>query len=101
MKFHDTLKPLYLDTDASGVRLGARLLKVRECMNCRHDEVPDHVTLYLIVFASKSLSSAEWQYSNIEQEALGISHWLKNISPLLFCQGGIYNIPEAIDGNVQ
>ena len=44
MKFYNALKPLYLETDASGIGLGADLLKVRDHMNCRHDEVPDNMT---------------------------------------------------------
>ena len=43
MKFYDAFRPLYLETDASGVGLGAGLL--RAGMNCGHDEIPDSVTL--------------------------------------------------------
>ena len=57
MKFCDISGPLYLETDASGVRLGARLMQVRDGMN--YEEVPDYVTLYPIALASKSLMSAE------------------------------------------
>ena len=57
MKLCDTSGPIYLETDASGVRLGARLMQVRDGMN--YDEVPDYITLYPIALASKSLMSAE------------------------------------------
>ena len=76
MKFYDALKPLYLEIDASGIILQAELFQVREGMNCGSDEVPDNVTLHLIAFASKSMSSAEWQSSNIAWKALGIFHGL-------------------------
>ena len=35
---------------------------------------PDNTRLRPIPFASKSLTGAEWRYSNIKQEALGILH---------------------------
>ena len=42
IKFYDTLKPLYLEMDASGIDLGAGLLQVRKGMTCGHDKVPDN-----------------------------------------------------------
>ena len=45
-------------------------------MNCRHGEVPNNAALHPIAFSSKSLSSMEQWYSNIEKEALGILHGL-------------------------
>ena len=74
MKFDDASRPLYLETDASGADLGAGLLQVKEGMNCWHDEVPDNATLQTIDFTTKSLLGAEWLYSTIEWEALGILH---------------------------
>ena len=53
MKFYDMSKPLYLETDASGISLTAGLLQVRERMNCGHDKMPDNVTLCPIAFARK------------------------------------------------
>ena len=72
MKFYNVLKPLYLEMDASGIGLGAGLFQVREGMNCGHEKVQDNVTLFRIVFASKSLTSMDCWYSNIEQETLGM-----------------------------
>ena len=57
---------------------GTGLLQVRDSMNCGHDEVPDNPTLCPIAFASESLSSTEWHYSNKECEALEIIHKLDN-----------------------
>ena len=64
IKFYDETKPLYLETDTSGVGLGASLLQTRN----------GTMALRPIAFTSKSLSSAEKRYSNIESEALGILH---------------------------
>ena len=53
MKFFDTSRPLYLQTDASHVGLIARLLQVRDSMSCDHDDVPDNTTLCPIAFPAK------------------------------------------------
>ena len=45
MKFYDVARPLFLETDASGIGFGAGLLQVRDGMNCGHDEVPDNAIL--------------------------------------------------------
>ena len=76
MKFYDETQPLYLETDASGVRLGAALQQSRSGTSCQGDKVPDNSILRPITFASKCLSSMERRYSNIEREALGILHRL-------------------------
>ena len=53
---------------------------MREGINSKHDEGSDNVTLHPFTFASKSLYGAEWWYSNIEREALGILTGLKKIA---------------------
>ena len=45
MKFYDATKPLYLQMKASGICLGTQLLKVRNSMNCVHDETPHNTIL--------------------------------------------------------
>ena len=38
MTFYDAAAPLYLETNISGIGLGARLSHVRDGMNCMHDK---------------------------------------------------------------
>ena len=59
MKFYDMAKPLYLETNACSISLGAGLLQVGAGMNGGHDQKPDNEILHPIAFVSKSLSSAE------------------------------------------
>ena len=59
MKYYDTARPLYLETNASGVGLRAELLQERNGMTCRGDETPDNAILHPMEFASESLSNAE------------------------------------------
>ena len=59
MKFYDDTKPLYLETNASGISLGAALLQLRNNTNCPKDTAPDNTILHPIAFASKTLTGAE------------------------------------------
>ena len=72
MKFYDETKAQYIETDASGVGLGAALLQTRSNANCHRDEALDNSILGPTAFSSKSLTEAEKRYSNTEREALGI-----------------------------
>ena len=83
MKFCDASKPLYLETDAFGVGLGFSLPQLRDCMNCGQDEISDNTALYTIAFASKTLSSTEWQY---RRKALGILHGLEKFYHYCFAK---------------
>ena len=84
MKFYDDTKPLYLKTDASGLRLGAAQLQLSNNTNCPKDTAPDNTILCPIAFASKSLTGAEQRYSNMECEALGILHGLEKFHHYCF-----------------
>ena len=84
MKFYDDTKPLYLETDASGVSLGAALLQTQEGTTCQKDTVSDNTILHPIAFASKSLTGTDCRYSNIEREVLGIVHGLKKFHHYCF-----------------
>ena len=77
MKFYDNTQPLYLETDKSGVGLGAVLLQTRNDTIYPSDKAPDGSILRPIAFSSKSLSSVEKRYSNTEREALGTLHRIK------------------------
>ena len=76
MKFYNDTKPFYLETDA--------LLQLCDNTTCQKDRVPDNVILCPIAFVSKSLTQAEGRYSNIEGEALDISHGLKKFRHYCF-----------------
>ena len=103
MKFYDTPKSLYLETDASGVSLGARLLHIRDGMNCGCDELPDNAAMCPVAFASKSLSSTVWHYSNKGQESLRIWHGLRKIHHYCFAKEVciITNHKPCSDNNLQ
>ena len=83
MEFYDETKPLYLETDASRVGLGAGLLQIRDGMNYPQDEAPNNNILTQIAFASKSLSSTERRY-NIERKAWGVLHLLEKFHKYCF-----------------
>ena len=59
MKFYNNTKPLYLETDASRIGLGAALLQMHKGTTCQKDVAPDNTTLCPIAFASKGLTGAE------------------------------------------
>ena len=82
MKFYGNSKPLYLDTDASGIGLGAALLQLHDNTICQKGVTPQNIALCPIAFASKSLTGVGQRYSNIEQEALGILHELEKFHHL-------------------
>ena len=86
MKFYDETKPLYLETDASGIELGTALLQPRDGTTCPKDNAPDKTILRPIAFASKSLTSAECRYSNIERVVLGILHGLEKFQHYHFAR---------------
>ena len=86
MTFYNDTKPLYLETDASRVGLGAALLVLHKGTMCQKDIVPGNTILCPIAFASKSLTGAECRYSNIEQEALGILHGLEKFHHYYFAR---------------
>ena len=84
MESYDASKPIYLEKDASGIGLRASLFQMQEDMSWGHNEVPDNVVPCPIMFGSKSLSSMEWQYSDITRETLDILHGLKKFHHYCF-----------------
>ena len=86
MKFYDESKLLYPETDASGVGLGTALLQAKDGAIYQKDTAPANTILRPIVSASKSLTSAEHRYSNIEREVLGILHGLEKFHHYCFAR---------------
>ena len=84
MKFYDDTKLLYLETDVSGIGLGAALLQVRDNTACQKGIAPDNTILQPIAFASKTLMGAKQRYSNIECDILGILHGLEKFHHYCF-----------------
>ena len=62
MKFYDETKPLYLESDALWIGLGATLLQTRDGTTCPKDIAPGPSHLQ-----SKSLTSPDHRYSNIKR----------------------------------
>ena len=71
LNFYDCSKPLYIEVDTSKKGIGAVMLQedsiVKNTSKC---DIPNN--LCPISYASKTLSSTESSYSNIEHELLGI-----------------------------
>ena len=86
MKFYNETKPLYLETDTSGIGLGAALLQTRDQMKCPRDIAPDNSILRPITFVSKCLTSMESRYSNIKREVLHILHGLERFCHYCFAR---------------
>ena len=84
MKFYNDTKLLYLETDASGIGLGAALLQLCDNTACQKGMALNNTILCPIAFASKSLTGAEWRYSNIEHEVLGTLHGLEKFHHYCF-----------------
>ena len=93
MKFYNVSKPLYLDTDASGICLGVGLLQVRGGMNCRWDEVPDQKTQHCAPVHLQAIAYPVW----IGSIALGILHGMEKFH---FAKGSkFYHINQTIKSN--
>ena len=84
MKFYDDTKLLYLETDASGVGLGAAILQLRDNTTCQTHVAPNNTIICPIAFASKCLMGTEHCYSNIKCKALGILYGLEKFHDYCF-----------------
>ena len=71
LRFFDADLPLYIEVDASKKGIGAVMLQPdKNTKNTSNDAIPNN--LRPVSYASKTLSSAECNYSNIEHELLGV-----------------------------
>ena len=62
--------------DVSGIGLGATLLQTRDGTTCpKKILLPDNTILRPTAFASKSLTSAEQRYRNIEKSGVWYIAW--------------------------
>ena len=71
LNFYDSNNPLYIEVDTSKKGIGAVMLQedsiVKNTSKC---DIPNN--LHHVSYASKTLSSTESNYSNIEHELLGV-----------------------------
>ena len=77
IKLYDASKPLYWQMPPMSAWVQACYMYG---MEWTVGEIPESTALWPITFASKSLSSAEWQNRNILWEALDILHELENFT---------------------
>ena len=54
MKFYDENKPLYIETDVSGIGLGAALVQIRSYISCHRFEVPGNSILRPLHFPARA-----------------------------------------------
>ena len=71
LQFFDSDLPLYIEADTSQKGIGAIMLQPdKKCKNTSTTGIPNN--LRPVVYASKTLTSCESNYSNIERELLGV-----------------------------
>ena len=100
--FYNEKEQLFLETDVSGMGLGPSLLQVRDGVWFQSNEMTDNTVLQPIAVASKSLTSIETCYSNIDKEAIGILHSIGKCNHYCFALEVSVNIkPQATGGNLQ
>ena len=71
LKYFDSNLPIYIETDASKKGIGVVMLQPDNSVeNTSHTEVTNN--LRPVLYASKTLTATESNYSNIEREKLGV-----------------------------
>ena len=86
MAFYNTKEQGYLETDALGASLGAHHLQVRDGMQFPINEAPGNAVLQPRAFMSKSLTSAETHYSNIQRSPRHTPWPRKNLYYCFACE---------------
>ena len=84
MAFYYEKEQLYVETNDSGVGLGASVLQAKDDLQFPSNEAPGKAVLWPVISVIKSLTSAETHHSNIEREALGIPHGLEKFHEYCF-----------------
>ena len=71
LKYFDSSLPIYMECDASKKGIGVIMLQLDSAIeNTSKSDVPNN--LRPVFYASKTLTETESNYSNIEQEMLGV-----------------------------
>ena len=83
LKFYDPSLPMYIETDASQNGIGVILLQPIDS-NFTLDEYDIPTSLMPVAFASKTLTSAECNYANIERELLGVVFGVQHFKHFTF-----------------
>ena len=89
MKFYDETQPLYLETDASGVRLGATLLQTRSSVSSQRDKVPNNSILRCICQQKSAKYGKKIQQHWKRSTRFTSQTW--EIPSLLLCERHEYN----------
>ena len=98
MKFYDSPRALYLETDVSRNGLKARLLQIKDDMSCGCNEISDNIIMWPTEFKGKTLSGAEWHYSNIECKNIENSTWAREIPPLPLYESSMHHHRSQASG---
>ena len=72
LQFYDSSKPLYIEVDTSKKGIGAVMLQQDSIIPNTSNSTEILMNLHPISYTSKTLSSTESNYSNIEHELLGL-----------------------------
>ena len=83
LKFYDPSLPTYIETDASQNGIGVVLLQPIDS-NYTLDEYDIPTSLMPVAFASKTLTSPEHNYANIERELLGVVFGVQHFKHFTF-----------------
>ena len=83
LKFYDPSLPTYIETDASQNGIGVVLLQPIDS-NFTLDEYDIPTSLMPVAFASKTLTSSERNYANIERELLGVVFGVQHFKHFTF-----------------
>ena len=98
MKFYGEMRSLCLETDVSGVALGAGQLQIRDSVTFCEIKHP----IRPITFTSKSLSPVQKRYSNTGREALEILHGLEKFHHYCFIrEESIITDHKPLENHVQ